>query len=150
MAEAEQHSEQQAVYAQQGDYEAAREAADNAAYATYEADSGAGGDDHMGQADAEKYNMDWAVHEEKQADYYADNAAAYAAEGDFENAERSASSAAAHQESADHFGDLGEHGGDLAVYDPSSAVATGGLTNRLSIRPPPKWIRGSIRGWIRV
>lgn len=85
-----------------------------------------GGADHTGQADAEKYNMDWAVHEEKQADYYADNAAAYAAEGDFENAERSASSAAAHQESADHFGDLGEHGGEVAVYDPSSAVATGG------------------------
>ena len=124
--EAEHYSGQQAMYAQQGDYEAAREAADNAAYATYEADSGAGGDDHTGQADAEKYNMDWAVHEEKQADYYAENAAAYAADGDFENAERSASSAAAHQESADHFGDLGEHGGDVAVFDPSSVVATGG------------------------
>ena len=124
--QAELYNEQQATYAQQGDYEAARTAADNSAYATYEADSTVGGDDHTGQADAEKYNMDWAVHEEKQADYYAQNAAAYAADGDFEKAETYAASSAEHQESADHFGDLGEHGGDTAVFDPSSVVQTGG------------------------
>jgi hypothetical protein len=124
--QAEHYNEQQATYAQQGDYEAARTAADNSAYATYEADSSVGGDDHTGQADAEKYNMDWAVHEEKQADYYAQNAAAYAADGDFEKAETYAASSAEHQESADHFGDLGEHGGDVAVFDPSSVVQTGG------------------------
>jgi hypothetical protein len=124
--EASAYSEQQAAYAQAGDYEAAREAADNAAYATYEADSAAGGADHTGQADAEKYNMDRAVHEEKQADYYADSAAAYAAEGDFEKAEMYAASAETHQERADDFGDLGEHGGEMAVYDPSSVVETGG------------------------
>jgi len=45
----------------------------NAGYAMTDADSSAGGADHSGQADAEKSNMDWAVHEEKQADYYADD-----------------------------------------------------------------------------
>src|SRR6185436_18740649 len=117
---------QEAIHVQQGDYEAAREDASNAGYATSDADSGAGGADHSGQADAEKYEMDWAIHEEKQADYYADNAAAYAADGDLENAQRSADQSADHQASADHYGDLGEHGGDLGVYDPSSEVATGG------------------------
>jgi hypothetical protein len=124
--EAGYYNEQQAQFAQAGDYEAARDAADKAGYAMYEADSTAGGDDHTGQADAEKYNMDWAVHEEKQADYHADSAAAYAAEGDFERAEMYAASAVQHQERADDFGDLGEHGGDMAVYDPSSELATGG------------------------
>ncbi len=124
--EATDYSAQQAGFAQQGNYEAAREAADNAAYATSEADFSAGGADHTGQADAEKYNMDWAVHQEKQADHYADNAAAYAADGDMENAERSAATAAEYQASADHYGDLGEHGGVIADYDPSSEVASGG------------------------
>lgn len=120
------YEQQETLHAQQGDYEAAREDADKAGYAMYEADSAAGGDDHTGQADAEKYNMDWAVYQEKQADYYADNAAAYAADGDFENAERSAASAADYQESADNYGDLGEHGGVSAVYDSSSEVDSGG------------------------
>jgi hypothetical protein len=124
--EATAYSEQQAIYAQQGDYEKAREYADEAGYSTFEADLSAGGADHTGQADAEKYNMDWAVHEEKQADYYADSAAAYAADGDFENAEAYAASAVEHQVRADDFGDKGEHGGDMAVFDPSSVVETGG------------------------
>jgi hypothetical protein len=124
--EAQYYEAQEAAYAQQGDYEAAREAADNAGYAMTDADSAAGGADHSGQADAEKYNMDWAVHEQKQADYYAENAAAYAADGDLENAERYANSALDHQQRADDFGDQGEHGSVMADYDPSSEVASGG------------------------
>jgi hypothetical protein len=124
--EAEHYSEQQALHAQQGDYEAAREDASNAAYATGDADSAAGGADHTGQSDKEVYEMDWAIHEEKMADYQADNAVAAAEDGNFEQAEMYAASAVDHQESADHFGDLGEHGGVSAVYDPSSEVASGG------------------------
>jgi hypothetical protein len=124
--QAEYYNELQAQFAQEGNYEAARDAADRSAYATSEADFSAGGDDHTGQAEAERYNMDWAVHEEKQADYYADGAATYAADGDFEKAESYAASAVYHQDRADNFGDLGEHGGDIAVYDPSSEVASGG------------------------
>ena len=124
--EAEHYSQQQALHAQQGDYEAAREDASNAAYATGDADSAAGGADHTGQSDKEVYEMDWAVHEEKMADYQADNAVAAAEDGNFEQAEMYAASAVDHQESADHFGDLGEHGGVSAVYDPSSEVASGG------------------------
>ena len=124
--EAEHYSEQQALHAQQGDYEAAREDASNAAYATGDADSAAGGADHTGQADAEVYEMDWAVHEEKLADYQADNAASAAEDGNFEAAEMYAASAVDHQAAADHHGDLGEHGGEMAVYDPSSEVASGG------------------------
>src|SRR6185437_4857 len=73
--DAEFYSAQEAMHAQQGDYEAAREDASNAGYATSDADSAAGGADHTGQSDKEAYEMDWAVHEEKMADYQADNAA---------------------------------------------------------------------------
>lgn len=124
--DAEFYSAQEAMHAQQGDYEAAREDASNAGYATSDADSAAGGADHTGQSDKEVYEMDWAVHEEKMADYQADNAAAAAEDGNFEQAEMYAASAADHQASADNFGDLGEHGGVSAVYDPSSEVASGG------------------------
>ncbi len=124
--QAEFYNEQQTQFAQAGDYEAARDAADKSAYATYEADSSAGGADHTGQADAEKYNMDNAVWQEGIAETDMENAAYYAEAGNFDAAESSLDSAAAHQASADHYGDLGEHGGVSAVYDSSSEVATGG------------------------
>jgi hypothetical protein len=124
--EAEYYESQQAQHAQQGDYEAAREDADNAAYATQDADFQAGGSDHSGQAQAESDQMDWAVWEEGNADYYANEAEGYAAQGDFDNAQRYAEEAEGHQEQADHYGDLGEHGGEIGVYDPSSEVESGG------------------------
>jgi hypothetical protein len=123
---AEYHQEQQAIHAQQGDYEAAREDASNAAYATQDADWYAGGIDHSGQAQAEETQMDWAVWEQNNADYYAESAAQYAEAGDMDNATYYAAEAVEHQETADHYGDLGEHGGDMAVYDSTSVVETGG------------------------
>jgi hypothetical protein len=123
---AEYHEEQQAIHAQQGDYEAAREDASNAAYATQDADWYAGGADHSGQAQAEETQMDWAVWEQGNAEYNAQAAGEYLAEGDVENAEYYAAEAVEHQEAADHYGDLGEHGGHMAVYDASSEAATGG------------------------
>ena len=123
---AEYHQEQQAIHAQQGDYEAAREDASNAAYAIQDADWYAGGADHSGQAQAEETQMDWAVWEEGNAEYNAHAAEEYLAQGDIENAEYYAAEAVEHQEAADHYGYLGEHGGDIAVYDSTSAVETGG------------------------
>lgn len=124
--EAEVYNAQQAEFAQAGDYEAAREAASNSAYATSDADISAGGADHTGQADSEYTNMDNAVWQEGIADSDMDNAAYYAEQGNFDAAESSLNSAAEHQAQADHYGDLGEHGGVIADYDPSSAVETGG------------------------
>lgn len=123
---AEDYSEQQAEYARDGDYESAKEAASDAAYYTRDADSLAGGSDHSGQAEAEEYQMDWAIHEEKQADYQVDNAVYYAESGNFEQAEYHAAEAVEHQQMADYHGDLGEHDGAGAVYDPSSVVSSGG------------------------
>ena len=123
---AEAYNQQQAEFAQQGDYEAAREASGNAARETQNADWQAGGADHSGQAEAEETQMDWAVYHQDIAESNAQSAEEYAADGDFENAEIYAESAAESQTQADYYGDLGEHGGDMAVYDPSSAVETGG------------------------
>jgi hypothetical protein len=116
------YEQQQAQHAQAGDYEAAREDAANAAYAHQNADWQAGGSDHSGQAQLEEHQMDWAVWEEKNADYYAEQSDAYAAQGDYDNAAMYGAAAAEHQAAADHHGDLGEHGGEIAVYDPASEV----------------------------
>jgi len=124
--DAEYYSHQQAEFAQAGDYESAKEAASNAAYATYDADSTAGGADHTGQVDAEYANLDNAVWQEGLAEDDLDNAAYHAEMGNFDAAEASLDSAAANQADADYYGDLGEPGGDIAVYDSSSEVATGG------------------------
>jgi hypothetical protein len=123
---AEYYEQQEAAHAQEGDYEAAREDASNAVYATQDADFLAGGDDHSGQAQAEQNQMDWAVWEEGNADYNAQQAEEYAEEGNFDAAEMYAEEAADHQENADYYGDLGEHGGDIGVTDASSDVDSGG------------------------
>lgn len=124
--DAEYYEAREAEHAQAGDYAAAKEDAGNAAYAVGDADWNAGGDDHTGQAKAEEYNMDNAVWQEGLADADAENAVYHAEMGNFDAAETSANSAVEHQESADHFGDLGEHGGETAYYDPSSEVDSGG------------------------
>ncbi|MCO6510849.1 MAG: hypothetical protein J5I65_08650 [Aridibacter famidurans] len=126
-AEAAEIQQQQAENAQAGDYEAALEDSRNAEQAVQDADYLAGGSDHSGQAAAEKGEMEWAVWEQDIADDNARDAAAYAAEGDMDAAEIYGDAAADAQAAADHHGDLGEHGGDVSVYDPSSDVASGGV-----------------------
>ncbi len=114
---------QQAQHAAAGDYEAAREDATNAMYATDAADFGAGGADHTGQAEQEIYQMDNAVWHQDIAEDNVKSADYYAAQGDTEMAEMHLGNAAEEQAIADHHGDLGEHGGDMAVHDPTSVVA---------------------------
>lgn len=125
-SDAENYEKQEAEFAQGGDYESAKESAQNAAYATNDADSNAGGSDHTGQADSEVTNMDNALWQESISDSDLDNAAYHAEAGNFDAAESSLNSAAEHQGIADNYGDLGEHGGVMADYDSSSEVATGG------------------------
>ena len=117
------YEKQEAQHAQAGDYAAAKEDASNAAYYQGNADYNASGSDHTGQAKAEASQMDWAVWEEGNAGYHAQNAETYAAQGDFEHAAQAADSAAEHQATADYHGALGEHGGSMAVHDPASDVA---------------------------
>ena len=123
---AEYYEQQEATHAAAGDYEAAKEDAGNAAYATGTGDWYAGGADHTGQANAEQGQMDWASWEQSSAASDANTADVYAAQGDFDQAAVFADSANAHQASADWHGDLGEHGGEMGVYDSSSEVASGG------------------------
>lgn len=124
--DAEYYNAQQAEFAQAGDYEAAREAASNSAYATGNADLYAGGSDHTGQADAEYTNMDNAVWQEGLRDDRLEEAVYHAEMGNTDAAEASLVSAAYNQQAADHYGDLGEHGGEIAVHDASSVIETGG------------------------
>ncbi len=120
--QANHYEQQQTQHAQAGAYEAAKEDAANAAYAHGNADWQAGGADHSGQAQLEEQQMDWAVYEEKNADYYANSADTYAAQGDYDSAATYAAEAVDHQAAADYHGDLGEHGGSTAVFDPASEV----------------------------
>lgn len=123
---AEYYQEQQAINAQSGDWEAAKEDAQNAAYAASDADYRAGGDDHTGQADSDIYNLDNAQWHQESADEAAQNAVDAAEDGNFYAAEIYADSADKEQGLADDFGSQGDPGNILADYDPSSEVASGG------------------------
>lgn len=124
--EAAYYEQQEAEHAQAGDYEAAKEDAQNAAYSTGDADFLAGGDDHTGQADSEVANMDNAIWHEELAEDRVDDAVWHAEMGNDDAAASSLEAAAYEQETADDFGDQGEHGAIGADYDPSSDVESGG------------------------
>ncbi len=117
---------QQQEHIEQGDYAAAKEDAQNAAYATSDADFNAGGSDHTGQSDHDVYNLDNAVYQEKNADASAQNAEWYADAGNFDAAERSAEQAGAYQASADEFASRADQESYNYQEDPSSLVETGG------------------------
>lgn len=125
-ATANQYEQEEAADAQAGNWDAAKEDAGNAAYAQGGADYYGGGSDHTAQAKAEENQMDWAGWEQGNADSHMKDAEEYAAQGDFDHAEHSADLADADQGMADYHGALGEHGGDMAIQDDSSAVASGG------------------------
>jgi hypothetical protein len=123
LKEAQAHEAQEAHYAEAGDYRAARDEASAAEYSTSWADFRAGGPDHTGQAQAEHDKEDWAVWHQDHADSDMNSAAHYAAQGETDQAQAYASSAASEQDKADYDGHMGQHGADGAVHDPSSDVA---------------------------
>jgi hypothetical protein len=113
---------QQAEMAQAGDYAAARELASDAAYDLKASDQLAGGSDHSGQAQLEVANMEWADWHQQISDDMLTSAADYANYGDAGTAQNYLQGAINHSESADHYGDLGEHGGALAATDPAAPI----------------------------
>ena len=119
---AEYYQAQQDEFAKAGDYEAAAEAAGNAAHAIGNADWHAGGSDHTGQAETEEYQLDYAVWEENNAEYYAHAAEQFAADGNLDAAADYAESAVESQNAADYHADTATGG----VYDSTSVVETGG------------------------
>jgi len=112
----------QAENAQAGDYSTARENSLDAASAMQEADQLAGGSDHSGQAQLEATQMDWADWHQQQADTMLDDATGYMADGNVDAAGNSLDAALDQQDQADTYGDLGTHGGDVAVYDPTADI----------------------------
>lgn len=109
-----------------GDYEGARDAAFNAEWATRDADMTAGGADHTGQAQADQASLDWATYQQENADSNMQDAAAYAAEGDFEKAEMYAYNAESYQASADGHAEQADPNSIMYDVDHSSVVDTGG------------------------
>lgn len=122
---ADHYEKQEGEHAAAGDYEAAREDAANAANAQGWADFKAGGEDHGGQAREEMNQMDWAIYEEGRAKDDVVEAEWHAEHGNPDTAANYLDSAAEHQAEADRHGDLGTHGGEFAIEDPSSEVAEG-------------------------
>ncbi len=113
---------QQSEMAKSGDYAAAKELADEAAYEMRASDQLAGGSDHSGQAELESANMEWADWHQQISDDMLSTAADYANDGNLNAASNHLQGAFDHQSSADHYGDLGEHGGPLAATDPSAQI----------------------------
>jgi hypothetical protein len=139
-------------HAAAGEYEAAREDAFQAVFATSAADFNAGASDHTGQARDEYQHMDSAVFQENWAQQDAQTAGSFAAEGDLEHASQYADSAAEHQLAADDQAALGEHGGDLTDFSASSDSGAGAIDTydsssvadaSSSYEPPPPDISSS-------
>jgi hypothetical protein len=126
--DADHYREQQAYHVEHGDYQAAKEDAQNVAQSTGDADYYAGGSDHTAQADKDVGNLDWAVWDEKNADYARSNAQAYAAEGEFGIAEQYAGQAEGYQANADDYAAHADPASSIYQNqaDPSSEVASGG------------------------
>ncbi|MEW6127910.1 MAG: hypothetical protein AB1757_12800 [Acidobacteriota bacterium] len=118
--------EQQSAYAQAGDYEAARDASRDAATYTQWGDIEGGGADHAAEAQQEYANMDMATWQQDIADGYQQDAEAYAAQGDFDNAAMYQAEAGEHQDTADYYGDLGEHNGAYDQYSDVPDASYGG------------------------
>lgn len=124
--QAQDYRDQQADHIAAGDYEAAKEDAQNAAYATGDADYQAGGADHTGQSDKDVANLDWASWDQKNAEESRQDADWYAANDMPDSAASAADHAATYDAAA---GDYADHADPTSVgydYDPSSVVETGG------------------------
>lgn len=130
---ADDYRTQQADHIAAGDYEAAKEDAQNVAYQTGDADYLASGSDHTGQADQDAYNLDNAVYQEKNADYFADNADWYAQQGNTDAAQSSLDQAAGYQQSADTYAATADPVSPMYDVDPSSAVDAGGSYDMSSV-----------------
>lgn len=114
----------QAISAQEGDYESALELSRDAVLETQASDELAGGSDHSGQNQLDAGNMEWAEFHKDLAQDHVESAIEFAESGNTGAAENALSSAADEQNLADHYGDLGEHGGAIADFDPASAIET--------------------------
>jgi len=120
---AQQAEHQEGQDASAGNYEAARSDAQDAAQHTGNADFGAGGSDHTGQAKAEANQEDWAVWHQSNADSAAHDADWYAAQGEPGGADTAMQHAHDEQGAAETSGALGNHDSSTAVYDSSAEVA---------------------------
>ena len=124
--QAEDYRQQQADHIASGDYEAAKEDAQNAAYATGDADYQAGGADHTGQSDKDGANLDWATWDQKNAEGSRQDAEWYASNDMPDAAASAADHAATYDAAADDYADHADPTSIGYDHDPSSVVETGG------------------------
>jgi len=123
---ADYYRDQQAQDIAAGDYEAAKQDAQNVGAHTADADYLAGGADHTGQADKDVANLDWAVWDQKNADSAHDNADYYAAQGDLDHAQAAADQADGYEASAGEYADHADPTSAGYDFDSASAVDSGG------------------------
>lgn len=118
--------QEQADLIAQGDYEGAREAAQNAGYATRDADMAAGGADHTGQSGRDVQNLDWATYKEDTAKENVRDAEYYAEAGNQQLADDLMGRAADNQAAAAGYAEMADPNSIMQDHDPSSAVDSGG------------------------
>jgi len=132
--EAEAFQAEQAKAVEAGDWETAKEMAENAEYAMEEVKEHGGdvADAEILEAQYDQMELDNADYHQEIADSAADSAAAYAAEGDMATAEIYANTAADHAETASDYGAMADQGGTYAdqtvdtssSYDATASVDT--------------------------
>ena len=120
------YQEQQQENIERGDYEAAKEDAENAAWAIGNADHSASGADHTGQSDQDAYNLGQAVGQERDSEYYAEQAESWATYGNDDAAAHNAELAGVAEDNADHYAAAADSDNVYYQQDASSDVAAGG------------------------
>ena len=120
------YQEQQQENIDRGDYEAAKEDAENAAWATGNADYSAGGADHTGQSDQDAYNLGQTVGQEHDSEYYAEQAESWAAYGSDDAAAHNAELAGVADDNAGQYAAAADSNSVFYQQDASSDVASGG------------------------
>ena len=133
-AEAQAHQDAQARAADAGDWETARNEAQQAEYAMQDVRDHGGNvaDAEVNQTQSDVANLDNANWQQQIADDNATTAQAYAAEGDADHTAQYADVAAAHAETAADYGSAGSAGGAYAdhtvdtssTYDASASAAS--------------------------
>ena len=120
------YEQQQQENIDRGDFEAAKSDAENAAWATGNADLSGGGADHTGQSDQDAYNLGQAVGQEHDSEYYAEQAESWAAYGNDDAAAHNAELAGVAEDNAGHYAAAADSDSLNYQHNATSDVTSGG------------------------
>lgn len=129
LSDAQWYADRQAEAIAAGDYQAAQEFAESAASSLENAAFHASGDDLSVQAKADQYELEQAVSQEAEAQWYVAQAESWAEVGAYDTAETYIAEAVEHQETADLHASSALHESPALMPDPSETIESYSTTD---------------------